>query len=118
MNNDSNILIKINKLTQETTSYDFPFLSNTEKKTEIINNLKEHIEREIKKIVPELVISDEVLSKIWNESLEHANKSFESLSPNLRLNGFYLQELMYCYSEKLGEYITTQSEDKINGKIS
>ena len=50
--------------------------------------------------------------------MEHVNQSFESLPPNVKINGFYLQELMHFYSERLGKIILSRIEEDRHGKVS
>ncbi|MBZ4670764.1 MAG: hypothetical protein JG769_1068 [Oscillospiraceae bacterium] len=111
MNKKSDILYEINKVIQETTSYDFPFLANESRKAEIIDEFKIHIEEQLKQLAPELWPTDVVLTEAWNESLEYVKQKFESLPPMIKINGFYLQELMHFYSEKLGQIILSKTEE-------
>lgn len=112
MDNRSDVLSRINNIIKETTSYDFPFLANDKRKNEIIEELKKHIEEQFEQLVPELWLSNTMLNQVWSESVEHANQSFESLPSKLKINGFYLQELMHFYSERLGEIILSQMEEE------
>lgn len=42
---------------------------------------------------------------MWEESVEYSDEKFESLSEKHRLNGFYLQELIHCYAEKISNTV-------------
>ena len=48
---------------------------------------------------------EDILKKMWEESVEYSDEKFESLSEKHRLNGFYLQELIHCYAEKISNTI-------------
>ncbi len=47
---------------------------------------------------------------IWEQSVEFADEQFKSLPINKRFNGFYLQELMHCYAEKLKDSIIDKED--------
>ncbi len=102
---------EINTITEETTLYDFPFLANEKRKEEIISEKKIHIEEQLKQLAPELWPSNVSLDQAWNAALEHANNCFESMPPKCKINGFYLQELMHFYSEKIGQLILSKAEE-------
>lgn len=99
------IKIEIDNILDETTRFDFPVFANEEKKKTILLEKKLHIEEEFKMIASELFSDEEKIKKLWKESVEYADEQFQSLSAKKRLNGFYLQELMHCYAEKLGNSI-------------
>lgn len=92
----------LENLLEETTKFDFPIFANKEKKQAFLLEKKLYVENKLKEIAPKSFADRE---KIWNESVEHAEKQFKSLPAEKRLNGFYLQELMHCYAEKLGNNI-------------
>lgn len=96
---------EINCIIEETTQYDFPFLASQDKKKAIITEKKLYIEEKIKRILPEGFQNEDILKKMWEESVEYSDEQFESLSEKHKLNGFYLQELIHCYSEKIGNII-------------
>ncbi|MDO4775461.1 MAG: hypothetical protein Q4A10_06575 [Aerococcaceae bacterium] len=102
----------IEQLINETMGYDFPFMASENKKKEIISEKKLHIETEFRQILADSFPDQEILDRIWNEAVMHADESFSSLSPKLKLNGFYLQELMHCYSEKLGAVYVPNKEEE------
>lgn len=99
------IIKEIDSVLEETTQFDFPFLANQEKKKKIIEEKKSYIEERLKKIAPESLPIEDTLKEIWDESVDYAADQFKSLSEKHRLNGFYLQELMHCYAEKIGTTI-------------
>ena len=111
MNNSNNILCEINNIIEETTTYDFPFLANEKRKAEIIEELKQHIEKQFQQLILEKCLPDSVLSQAWNESVDHADQSFESLPEKVKINGFYLQELMHFYAERLGEIVLSKTKE-------
>lgn len=96
----------IDNIIEETTHFDFPFLASEEKKKTIIQSKKKYIEEKFKIIAPELFFNSVQVEEIWNESVRYADEQFKTLPINKRLNGFYLQELMHHYAEKLGDSIT------------
>lgn len=108
MDNRDDILHGITSIIQETTFFDFPFFANEERKEEIITEKKVYIEEKLEQLAPALWPSDATLGQAWNEALEHTSKSFESLPSKVKINGFYLQELMHCYSEKVGQIILSK----------
>lgn len=99
------IQTEIDNLLEETSRFDFPFLANTEKKEFILKEKRTHVEKELRTIAVDQYPTDEEIESIWLESVEYADGQFESLTNSKRLNGFYLQELMHHYVEKLGEVI-------------
>lgn len=100
-----NIKIILENLLEETTKFDFPIFANTEKKQTFLLEKKLYVENKLKlkETAPKSFADKE---KLWKESVEHAEEQFKSLPAKKRLNGFYLQELMHCYAEKLGNSIT------------
>lgn len=96
---------KIKCIIEETTQYDFPFWANQDKKKEIIMDKKLHIEESLKRTLPDSFPNEDTVNKMWEESIEYADDQFESLSKRHKLNGFYLQELIHCYAEKIGKEI-------------
>lgn len=103
MKND--IELKINCIIEETTRYDFPFLASHEKKKEIIVAKKIYIEEKLRELLPECFPCKEKIDELWSESINYSDKQFGSLTEKNKLNGFYLQELMHCYAEKIGKAI-------------
>lgn len=99
------IKIEIDNILKETTQFDFPFFANEEKKKEILLEKKSYIEDEIKIITPKLFPDEEKIQNIWKESIEYADEQFKFIPIKKRLNGFYLQELMHYYAEKLRDSI-------------
>ena len=96
------IRTEIKNVLEETTRFSFPFFSNKEKKKIIMQEKKFYIEEKLRTLAPERFPSKEKKDAIWIESLEYVNKQFKSLPIDTRLNGFYLQELMHYYAERLG----------------
>ncbi len=43
------------------------------------------------------------MQEIWNEAVEYADEQFKSLDPKYKINGFYLQELLHYYAQKIYE---------------
>ncbi len=92
----------IEEILNETIQFDFPIFVKEDKKKEIILEKKKYIEEKFKIINPILFNHEDKINEIWTESIDYANKQFEFLPIDKRINGFYLQELMHCYAEKLG----------------
>ncbi len=101
MSDRDDVWFGIDSIIQETMSFDFPFWANRKKKGEIIVEKKAYIEEQLRRLAPEAFPSDTELEQTWKETLEHTNHKFESLPLKIKINGFYLQELMNFYSEKL-----------------
>lgn len=96
---------EINCIIEETTQYDFPFLVSQDKKKEIIVEKKLYIEEKLKGVLPDIFPNEDTVDKMWEESIEYSDEQFKSLSEKHKLNGFYLQELLHCYAEKIGKTI-------------
>lgn len=96
---------EIKNLLEETTQFDFPFLASVEKKETILNENRTYIENELRTIAKDLYPSEDVIERVWEESVEYADGQFKTLPENKRLNGFYLQEIMHRYVEVLAEII-------------
>lgn len=90
---------------QETTQFDFPFLAGTEEKKRILEQKRASVEQRLKAAAPEQFPCDNILEEMWKEAIGYADGQFAFLEEKSRLNGFYLQELMHCYAEKIGEHI-------------
>lgn len=97
------INIAIDDILKKTTQFDFPVFASEKKKKIILLEKKLYIEEEIKIIAPKLFPCEEEVERIWKESVLYADEQFKSLPPEKRLNGFYLQELMHYYAERLGD---------------
>lgn len=106
------IVAGIDKIVAETKSYDFPFWTHKNKKWQIINEKKSYIETQLKQLEPAVWPNDEKINQLWNESLTYADELFKTLPVKVKLNGFYLQELMFHYSTHLGEFILMSIEEK------
>ena len=102
---ENTIKIEIDNILKETTQFDFPVFASEEKKKAILLEKKSYIEEEFRTIAPKLFPGEEKMGKLWKESVDYADEQFKSLSTKKRLNGFYLQELMHYYAEKLGDSI-------------
>ena len=102
---EQNIELKIKKIVEETTQFDFPFLASRERKKAIVLEKKIYIDNKLKSIMQEKFPSEDELKRIWEESVNYADEQFKSLSDNKKLNGFYLQELCNYYAKKVGNII-------------
>lgn len=102
---ENKIKVEIDNLLEETTQFDFPFLATIENKKLILKEKRLYVEEKLKSLVIEQFPTDEKIESIWGESVKYADAQFKSLPNNKRLNGFYLQELMHYYVEKLVEVI-------------
>ena len=96
---------KLNCILKDTTQFTFPFLANQDKKKVIIVEKKQYVEDKLRDVLPENFLDEETLKELWQEAVKHADKQFETLSEKHRLNGFYLQELMHYYVERIGETV-------------
>lgn len=107
---EKSIRREIDNILKETTQFDFPFFANEEKKRIILLKKKSYIEEKFRVVAPESLPSEEKMRKIWEQSVEFADEQFKSLPINKRFNGFYLQELMHCYAEKLKDSIIDKED--------
>lgn len=107
MNNDI-----IKHLIDETMLYDFPFMASEKKKREIIAKKKLHIETVYRQVASDQFPTQDIIAQIWNESVNHADESFSSLPQKMKINGFYLQELMHYYSKRLGYLLMSKDEEE------
>lgn len=113
------IKTQIEDVLRETTQFDFPFLADQKKKEDIIVEKRLYIEEQLKKVAPKWFPDENTLKEIWDKSIEYADAQFKVLSGKNRLNGFYLQELLHCYAEKIGQCIMNGNEgDWVYGKKS
>lgn len=103
---------EINEILDETTKFDIPFWTNREKKEIIIAEKKSYVEERIRTITPEYFPDKDILKKIWFESVEYTEQQFESLAEKYKINGFYLQELLHCYAEKIENEIMDKLKEK------
>ena len=95
----------IQQLLQETTQWDFPFFASTEKKKKILEEKKRYLEKHLQQIKSEAFPTETKLEELWAEAVACAQEPFASLPEKNRMNGFYLQELMHSYGEKLADWI-------------
>ena len=102
----------IEQLVSETMFYDFYFMARENKRKEVVSEKRLHIETEFKQILAGKFPGQETLDRMWNEAVEYVDESFASLSSKIKLNGFYLQELMHCYSEKLNAIYVHDEEEE------
>lgn len=104
--------LKAQEIISETTKYKFPFFSSTDEKKKIIFTKKEQIDN----LFDELLSKYELSSKqdlywekeMWNEVQANAVKKFSSLPDCVKINSFFLQELMHEYAEKKALWILNQ----------
>lgn len=109
---EKKIMNEINEVLDETTKFDVPFWANREKKKAIIAEKKSYVEERIRTITPEYFPDENVLKKIWFSSIEYTEQQFESLAEKYKINGFYLQELLHCYAEKIENEIMDKVKEK------
>lgn len=102
---ENDIEKEVQKIIEQTTQFDFPFMAGIDRKNQIIKDKKAYIEAQFKKISPDNYPDEDMLINLWNESVKYSDEQFESLSDRHKINGFYLQELMHCYAEKIGKLI-------------
>lgn len=98
----------LESIIEETTQYDFPFLSGREKRLAIIEEKKESIDQKLDRIIEinNLCVSAEYESdELWKDAQKEAVEKFDGISVKLILNGFYLQELFHIYAEKKTSFL-------------
>lgn len=108
MTDKEKIVCAVNSIINETMSYDFPFLASDLKKQQIIEERKQHIEKQFLQLMQNKTVEENLLEQFWQDSMNHTEESFSSLSQQIKVNGFYLQELMHTYSEKIGQFILSE----------
>ena len=104
--------LKAQEIISETMKYKFPFFSSTDEKKQIILAKKEQIDN----LFDELLFQYELGSKqdlywkkeMWNEVQANAVEKFSSLPDCVKINSFFLQELMHEYAEKKALWILNQ----------
>lgn len=102
----SELNVKISNLLEKTTHYDFPFFAGIEEKEATISEKKEYIENSVDNFLKEEKIDIELqYDVLWEEAKKKASEQFDSLPDKLKINGFYLQELMHTYLEFILEKI-------------
>lgn len=101
----NNIEKEISCILEDTTKLNFPVGSRKEMKKKIIIENKIYVEERMQKVLPESFPKRDILEKMWDEAVEYSNNQFKALSEKRRINGFYLQELIHCYAEKIGKEI-------------
>lgn len=112
MTDKEKIVCAVNSIINETMSYDFPFLASDTKKQQIIWERKQHIEKQFLQLIQNKTVEKELLEQFWRDSVEHTEESFSSLSQKIKVNVFYLQELMHTYSEKIAQLVLAKIEEE------
>lgn len=101
--NNENFQRDSENLIKGTMKLEFPFLAGDEKKQEILSKDKLDIDTEIDCMIEKYQIRwDNRISereKIWDSAKAAAEKKFNTLPVSLRMNSFFLQELMHGYAE-------------------
>ena len=87
----------------QTTQLSFPFLANNSKKQKCLEKAKQEIEDEIFSCLEkgDRILVQENKESIWKSIEKKSEGEFESLPGKLRLNSFYLQEVMHNYVEAI-----------------
>lgn len=98
---------EISCILEDTTRLKFPFGSSKEMKKKIIIENKVYVEERMRKIFPESFPKRDILEKMWEEAVKYSDSQFKTLPEKRKLNGFYLQEVIHCYAEKIGREILT-----------
>lgn len=100
--------LKSYEIIKETETFDFPFLSNAEKKYQIVQEKKKYVDKCFNVILLTYTMKTFWPEAIWDAAKEYASGEFVSLPEKIKLNGFYLQELMHEYAKQVSEYLTEQ----------
>ena len=105
----NDIKTEIDNLQEETTHFDFPFFTNLEKKKNILNCKRTYVECKLKAISGDKYPNQNFIDEEWEKAVKYADEQFKSLPEDIRINGFYLQELMHYYVEQLGTVILSEN---------
>ena len=79
-----------------TTNLSFPFIANNEKKQKILSDIKNDIDKRFLVICGDCDFS-KCKDDLWKQAQEMSKKEFEDLPDKIKLNSFYLQEVMSQY---------------------
>ena len=94
---------ELEKMLEGTTKLSFPVFANKSQKKEQLNIIKQEIEEKILSILnPD--DSDRVnleKAELWEIAEKSACEQFDTLPEKLKINSFYLQEVMHTYVESI-----------------
>ena len=102
---ENELRAKIDSLMEYTTKLSFPMFASENKKETLLNEIRTNIDNEIAALLKDKSGFEEEKSDLWNKAQVSANKEFETLPTKLKLNSFYLQEVMHQYVELIQEYL-------------
>ena len=98
---------ELNKVLEETTKLSFPFLANDEKKKKSLTEIHQRIDDEIESCLEKADRQrfEGEKAEIWEKADEGARNEFVTLPGKLKMNSFYLQEVMHRYVEATIEFL-------------
>jgi len=90
---------QIERLLEQTGKLSFPPFASEKKKREILNTIRNETDYKISKILGENSLFESRKDMLWMQAEELASKEFDTLPDKLKMNSFYLQEVMHQYVE-------------------
>lgn len=108
---DDSMKYLFEQILEKTKRLSFPMFSNENKKSEILINTREKIDEEILQVLLENEKMrkdfEENRSSIWLKSESISKEKFEKLPSHLKVNSFYLQEVMTEYVQNVIAWINS-----------
>lgn len=94
---------ELERILENTTQLSFPMFSNRNRKKEQLDIIKQGIEEKIQTILSSDDFDRFNLQKaeLWEAAESAAYEQFDTLPGKLKINSFYLQEVMHIYVESI-----------------
>lgn len=108
--------LELENLISETEKLEFPFFTGEKRKIEFMLEEKSRIDSKIDCIVEKYQVSADKLKaereKIWNNAIQISEKKFYTLPSSLKMNSFFLQEVMHEYAESQAKCVKQTVREK------
>lgn len=100
---DARVSKELEKILEDTTKLSFPMFANSSKKKEQLDIIKQEVEEKILSILSQDDSERISLQKeeLWKAAEKSACEQFDTLPEKLKINSFYLQEVMHTYVESI-----------------
>lgn len=100
---NAKIFRELEKILEGTTKLSFPVFANRNQKRERLDATKQEIEEKILFILGPDDSARFNLKKadLWEAAEKSASEQFDTLPEKLKINSFYLQEVMHTYVESV-----------------
>lgn len=94
---------ELEKILEDTTGLSFPVFANGRQKREQLDITKQETEEKIRSILSpdDSARFDSEKAGLWGEAEKFACEQFDTLPEKLKINSFYLQEVMHRYVESI-----------------